>query len=433
MKYRNYIISALLLSFSSLTLAATEDSADKARLEAEYRQALKNVAAERQAAEASMEKAHEQLRAASASKADAKAQSAAEQAAMKAELSKMNEELNHARRQLSETSREIARVNREVARKISRNTSTRFIIASSDKPVIGVIIGAGTGVGVNVLGVSPDGPSERAGMKQGDVIIAIGGRVLASVDDTGDIKSGLKIAMEDIEANEPVIISVERGSETIDLIVTPEVREPLAWHSVSRFSSAPASPSAPDRVIRIEQIVVPEIDTVALKDQIDRVRADIDTRELIIQATQSLDDMQDMHFEYEFHDLSEIGDIALHEANVWFGMPLTSGLKLVQLDKGLGEYFKTDRGVLVVSAKNDHQLLLQSGDVILNVGDTEVNSPAEFMRALRDLEAGQELVLDIKRNRTNMLLKSTMPDSRTGFYAPQENSQFRFRVTKSHD
>ena len=199
-----------------------------------------------------------------------------------------------------------------------------------------------------------------------------------------------------------------------------------------RFASAPDSPSAPDHVIRIEQLVVPDIDTEALTKQIEVIRADIDTRRLVMEAKRGISEV-DFEFEYEFHELSEMGDVALHEANVWFGMPMTRGLKLAELDAGLGEYFKTDRGVLVLKARDDNDLHLQSGDVILMVGDTEVNSPAEFMRALREFDSGQELTLDIKRDRKNKSLKTTMPESRTSFYTPQDESKHRIHIKTSTD
>ena len=70
---------------------------------------------------------------------------------------------------------------------------------------------------------------------------------------------------------------------------------------------------------------------------------------------------------YEFETLSEVGDAALAGTNIWFGMPLTRGLKFAELDESLGAYFDTSEGVLVLSAKADNLLQLQSGDVIRTV------------------------------------------------------------------
>jgi C-terminal processing protease CtpA/Prc len=440
------LATALLLGLGTTAMAATQDETasaakeaasaaeeaeQQARLEAEYKQALAEVEKQRHAAETSMAKAREQLDTASKQRERAAEESTRARAAQDAEMAKMHEELSHARRQLRETSREIARVNRDVARARASRASdeaTKFIFRTSDRPVIGVILGDADDVGIKVLGVSPDGPSERAGIKQGDVIIALGGRVLAAVDETGDARNGLNIALREIKADEPVIVSVERGSETLDLTVVPEVREPLTWQTITRF---PSAPHAPGQVITIEGIEVPEIDTEALAEQIEQIRIEIDERRVLMESGEFAP--HDREFEFEFHELSEMGDFALHDANVWFGLPLTQGLKLAEIDPGLGEYFKTDRGVLVLKARDDNDLQLKSGDVILQVGDTDVNSPAEFMRALRDYESGQELNLNIKRDRKSRTLKTMMPERRTSFFAPEVSKSHSVRITREMD
>ena len=442
MKYRKLsllLAAVLLLGLGTTATAATEDEAAmkaeearlQAKLEAEYKKALADVEKDRRAAEVSMEKAHGQLKLVAeqrekASKANAKAR-----AAQRAEMDKMHEELSYARRQLRETSREIARVNREVARARATDESSGFVFATPGRPVIGVILGDADDVGVKVLGVSPDGPSERAGIKQGDVIVALGGRVLAATDESGNTKSGLYVALQEMKADEPVIISVERDEQTLDITVVPELREPMIRHSISRFRSAPVAPSAPGEVLRIERIVVPEIDTEALAEQIEQIRIEIDERRVLMESGEFAP--RDGEFEFEFHELSELGDFALSDANIWFGMPMAQGLKLAEIDPDLGAYFKTDRGVLVLKARADNDLQLQSGDVILQVGDTEVNSPAEFMRALRDFYSGDEFEMDIKRNRKNRTLKTIMPENRTSFFTPDGGATHTIRIITNPD
>ena len=117
------------------------------------------------------------------------------------------------------------------------------------------------------------------------------------------------------------------------------------------------------------------------------MRVEIDERRILMEVDEVA--ALESEYEIEFHDMSELGDFALHDANVWFGLPMARGLKLAEINPDLGAYFKTERGVLVLQAKADNDLQLISGDVILQVGDTEVNSPAEFMRALREFESGQ--------------------------------------------
>jgi C-terminal processing protease CtpA/Prc len=434
MKYRDPLIvllTALLIGSGSMAKAAGRDettaqaaeraamAAQQSRLEAEHQKALAEAERQQLEAEATLERAHEHLREVSEQRKKLAGESAeASQAreAQAAEMARMQQELSQARRDLRETSREIARVSREVTRERIRSEPSSYVHRTSGRPVLGVILGDANDIGIEVIGVSPDGPSERAGIRKDDVIIAVGGCVLATGDESGDVRKGISIALEDIKADEPVIVSVERGDQTLDLTVVPEIREPLGWQTVTRFPTAPAKPSAPGEAIRIERIVVPEIDTEQLAEQIEQIRINIDERELLKAANEALEHAWE--YEFEFHDLSEMGDIALHDANVWFGLPMTQGLKLAEIDPGLGEYFKTDRGVLVLKARADNDLQLESGDVILQVGNTEVNSPAEFVRSLREFEAGQELSIEIKRNRKDKTLSAVMPERRIGFLAP---------------
>jgi len=225
------------------------------------------------------------------------------------------------------------------------------------------------------------------------------------------------------------------------MTVVPEIREPLSWQSVTRFPTAPRaphvttsvspphSPAAPESVITIERIVVPDIDTVEMTAKIDQMRTEIEKRRAMRES--SMVAPADGEWEIELHEMSELGHVALEDANVWFGWPMAQGLQLAEIDPGLGEYFKTDRGVLVLKAKTDNDLQLESGDVILQVGDTEVNSPAEFMRALRSFESGDELVMNIKRNRKNRTLKATMPHDRTSFFLPADVESHTFTITSS--
>lgn len=437
MRYHNPLIvlsSTLLLGFSTLSHAASEtDSASiaadekrQAELQIEYQHVLAEAKKQRLEAEVAMEKARQQLQLATEQKSQQTAEIAAAQAVRKAEMAKMHDELGRQRRQLREVSREIARVNREVARARMAGESASFVFNISDRPIIGLILGEADDVGITVLGVSPDGPAERAGVEPGDVILALGGRVLAAVDETGSVREGLEVALKDLKVDEPVIVSVVRADQTLDLTVVPEVREPLSWKSIVRF---PSVASAPSRKIRIETIEIPEIDSEALKEQIEHIRIVVAQSREAMEAGVLAPSVHDFEFNFEFSELSELGDFVLHDANVWFGLPLAQGLKLAEIDPDLGEYFKTDRGVLVLKAKADNELQLESGDVILQVGATEVDSPADFMRALREFEPGEELQIDIKRKRKSRTLTLVMPARQARYFVPHADQSHTIRIT----
>lgn len=427
MKLRFLII--ILSVTGSITLSAAAISAESkeaehkdAEAKAAYQQALAEADESRAMAEAAIEKAREQIERAGERRRQEQDDRIVLREKDHAEIAAMRKELNRAHRELRESSREVSRVNRELARARMAAESANFVLSTGDRPVIGVILGDASDVGIEVLGVSPDGPAERGGIEAGDVIIAMGGRVLAAVDESGNPRKGLNTALKDIKEDEPVIITVERENHTIDLTVVPEVREPLSWQSVIRF---PSEPDLAGDTVFIERIVVPEIDTEALTEQIEHMRIEIEERRALMEA--ELPHVS--HFEFEFDDMSEMGDFALHDTNAWFGMPLASGLRLAAVGPGLGEYFKTERGVLVIKAKQDNDLLLQAGDVILSVQGTEVNSPAEFMRTLREFEPGDELLIDIKRKRKSKTLKPVIEDSHARFLSPQDHEIHKITIT----
>jgi len=449
MKYRNTLMAfAAALIFGSATIASAspddeaatkaEEAELQAKLQAEYEKALSTAEQQNLAAETAVEKAREQLQLATQQRKLAARQGVEARALYEAEMSEMHEKLNHTHRQLQQTTREIARVNREVARARAGGHSSSYVFRTSERPVIGVILGDSDDKGVAILGVSPDGPSDRAGIKQGDVIVAAGGRVLSEIDEEGDAGNGLRIAMRDIKADEPLVISVERNDKVLDLTVVPEIREPLSWQSVVRFPTAPASPDSPDAPpaaiapetsITIERMVVPEINSAEMTLKIEQMRSEIEKRRAVREVSRVAP--VDGEWEFEIHELSDMGNFALQDANVWFGFPMAEGLQLAEIDAGLGEYFKTDRGVLVLKARTDNDLQLESGDVILQVGDTRVDSPAEFMRALRSLDSGDELVMDIKRHRKDRTLKTIMPQGGTSFFVPGDGETHTFTITSS--
>jgi hypothetical protein len=206
-------------------------------------------------------------------------------------------------------------------------------------------------------------------------------------------------------------VTYRRNDKMVDVDVTPEVREPLAWHTVTRF---PSVAGAPEDVVSIERIVVPEIDTAELAERIAQIKVEVAERARL--AAPPAPEAPERVYDIEFHELSELGDAALYQANVWFGLPMAQGLKLAELNPDLGAYFKAERGVLVLEARDDNELQLESGDVVLKVGETDVNTPAEFMRALREAKPGEELAIDIKRERRNKTLKATMPERKSFGY-----------------
>ena len=88
-------------------------------------------------------------------------------------------------------------------------------------------------------------------------------------------------------------------------------------------------------------------------------------------------------------------------------------MELVELSEGLGRYFGTDSGLLVVSVPESNRLQLQEGDVIQEIDGREPQSVRHGMQILGSYQAGEELQITIMRDKKSMKLNIEMPDDRS--------------------
>ncbi len=96
-------------------------------------------------------------------------------------------------------------------------------------------------------------------------------------------------------------------------------------------------------------------------------------------------------------------------------------MELIELNEGLGKYFGTEEGLLVVSAPKSDAFQLEDGDVIQKIDGRTPNSVNHALRILGSYQAGESLELEIMRDQQKRTLDVSMPDDQTGFIpnAPQ--------------
>jgi len=80
------------------------------------------------------------------------------------------------------------------------------------------------------------------------------------------------------------------------------------------------------------------------------------------------------------------------------GAQYSHGLSLRELNPELGEYFSTDRGVLVLASDEDSELGLVPGDVILAIDGRNVDDGMDVIRILGSYEEGEDITFRIMRH-----------------------------------
>ncbi len=228
---------------------------------------------------------------------------------------------------------------------------------------LGIIIGSVSSVlngegaaGAEILAVTPGSPADEAGLQPGDIVVAWNGESLVDGGKdprwaAAEASRELVARSRELEEGDPVTLRYLRGGKELE--VTLEARE-LDFGSTYRLGTAGW----------------PKVDGRAAPD------------------------------------------VVWKSAKPWFLPRGWLDMELVEINPELGAYFGSDTGVLVVRGpKGDETLGLESGDVILRIGNREVKNPEHVMRILRSYEADEELSVDVIRHGRSETLTGTVPES----------------------
>jgi S1-C subfamily serine protease len=262
----------------------------------------------------------------------------------------LEKQLQSAREQLDRSAREVAELSRQLYGG-SEGDVMRFVQGRPSGAMLGINVGSGAArdEGVEVAGVSPGGPAEQAGLKAGDVLVAVDGLLLKRNGERGP-NAQLVEHMRGIEPGTVVKLDYLRGGQRRSASVTAVPAEPPMIRVLRERLAGPLA----------EGLAMPGLDGLLRPER---------------------------------------------------GM---RSLELVALTPKLGQYFGTERGLLVVRAADAP---LEEGDVLLTIDGRTPENPAHAFRILRSYQPGEKVKLGVLRQRKALTLEATLPVPEAGLEA----------------
>lgn len=272
-------------------------------------------------------------------------------------------EMQEAEERLAAAARRVAELSQE--RLESYGDLRRFAFDGSGRPRLGVNIDghddSGPVEGVSIISVTPGSAADDAGLRAGDIITAVNGETMAA---------------ESTEGANQRLLDFMRGVEEGDTLELEYLRD------------------GKSRRVELEPRAVPDNMRVWEPDGGSfRMPRAVEVHP----APQVVE-----RFRYAFGGWQ----------NGWGDM------EVVELNEGLGRYFGTDEGLLVISAPKANDFKLMDGDVIQSIDGRKPGSVDHCMRILASYQPGESLELVIMRDKRRETLRVSVPDTRTGALVP---------------
>ena len=279
------------------------------------------------------------------------------------------QQMREAEERLAEAAAKVAELSRQRLPQIASMQGYAFDFAT--KPRMGVNIEStsdGEPVeGVKITAVSPNSPADEAGLRTGDVITAVNGEVMSAENGMAANKLMLEF-MNGVEEGDTLDVEYLRDGKVGTVEVQPRILGPQAF--------AWAGPDVELKMPGMPQMHV------------------------------SPDGPQSFSFRL---------------GGGWRGT--WGDMEVVELTAGLGRYFGTDKGLLIISAPKSNAFQLQEGDVILSIDGREPNSVNHCMRILSSYQPGEKLVFNIMRDKRRDTIEVEIPDDRTSMlFKPKHTS-----------
>ncbi len=350
---------------------------------------------------------------------DGGARSTAPAAALSpAERARIERDIAGAREQLQQAAQRVA----ELSMKLGQRDAYHYAFKTGNaprglpatRPVLGVVLD-NFGKDVVIRAVTPGGPAEQAGLRGGDVLVAVKGRRIKSGEE------GLDTALEAVRGlseGQKVPVIVTRDGSQHEVVVS--VRK-MAAHSMPLWSGDPDFDfdldMDMDMDIDVDMEPGHDLNLLAPNAQIDNdviIERSVDARR-DGKAQRHVVIRNDVEHARGGH-MSD-GQAPRARAMVFRSAGL-GGLQLAPINPELGRHFGAQSGVLVLDNKGDSFPELRTGDVITRVDGKPVTGHRELMRAMLGRGKGTRATLDLVRDRKPLSVTVATPTLRDVLIAP---------------
>jgi PDZ domain-containing secreted protein len=262
----------------------------------------------------------------------------------------VDKKLADAQKRLAEAAKEVAQLS------MSRSKDAMpYVHFRLNRGVLGAVVDKTDkdSKGVSIISVSPGGGAEAAGLRTGDLITSINGKSLSG-------KEGNRKLVDELQSAKPgdkVAVGYERDGKSVKVDV--EVKEPNKGFAFNFDMS--------------------------------------DFGEQMAKKFGEGPANQRMERRFYFRDGGGFG-----------------AAELVPMSAKLGQYFGTEKGLLVVRAPHDARFMLEEGDVILDIDGRVPSDPGHALRILSSYQAGEKVKINVMRMKKRQTLEVTLPKDEPG-------------------